>query len=160
MREVYVAAGSNVEPVQRLRTAVGELRALYADLRVSTAYRNEAVGFSGDDFINLVVGFATSESLEQVLAQLHRIEALCGRERDAPKWAPRSMDLDVLMYGDVVGEFPGAKLPRPDLLKRSYMLGPLAEIAPKLVHPTEKKTIAQLWNEFEKSHRMTAVELE
>ena len=159
MPEVYVAAGSNVEPELRLATALAELRATYPDLRTSNAYRNQAVGFDGEDFINLVVGFSTSESLQDVLRHLHRIEAMCGRERDTPKWAPRSMDLDVLLYGDLVGDFPGAKLPRPDLLKRAYMLGPLSEIAPTSVHPTANKTIAQLWREFDKSHAMTRVEL-
>ena len=54
----------------------------------------------------------------------------CGRERQAPKWAPRTMDLDILLFGDTVCAEPGLTLPRPDLLKRPYMLGPAAEIAP------------------------------
>jgi len=61
------------------------------------------------------------------------------------------MDLDVLLYGDLVRDEPGLKLPRPDLLKRAYMLGPLAQLAPALVHPTEKLTIAELWRRFDRS---------
>jgi 2-amino-4-hydroxy-6-hydroxymethyldihydropteridine diphosphokinase len=148
---VYVAAGSNVDPVANLRRAVAALRAAFPGLVVSKAYANTAIGFDGDDFINLVVGFDTDASLADVLAVLHAIETQCGRPREAPKWAPRSMDLDVLLFGDRVGEFPGAKLPRPDLVKRAYMLGPLAEIAPDVPHPTLGATIGELWQRFDRA---------
>ena len=70
------------------------------------------------------------------------------------------MDLDLLLYGEVVGQFPGAQLPRPDLLRRAFMLGPLSEIAPNVRHPTEGMTIAQLWAAFDQTaHPMTPVEL-
>lgn len=158
MPEVFVAAGSNVNPAENLRRAIDALRARYPDLRCSTAYRNRAVGFEGEDFINLVLGFATDESIEQVLEHLHAAEAACGRERNAPKWAPRSMDLDVLLYDDLVCERPGLVLPRPDLLRRAYMLGPLAELAPQAMHPTQRKTIAELWRDFDRdAHEMKAV---
>jgi 2-amino-4-hydroxy-6-hydroxymethyldihydropteridine diphosphokinase len=161
MPEVYVAAGSNVRPREHLRRAVHLMRGAWPDLRVSGAYANPAVGFEGDDFINLVAGFSTDETLAHVLGRLHAIEAACGRPRLAPKWAPRSMDLDVLLYGDAVGELAGAKLPRGDLLRRPYMLGPLAEIAPGLVHPTERRTIGELWAGFDAGgHAMTPVSLD
>lgn len=155
---VYVAAGSNVDPVANLRRALAALRAAFPGLVASNAYSNTAIGFEGDDFVNLVVGFDTDASLADVLAVLHAIEAQCGRPREAPKWAPRSMDLDVLLFGDRVGEFPGAKLPRPDLVRRAYMLGPLAEIAPDVVHPTLGVTIGELWQRFDRAaHAMTPV---
>jgi 2-amino-4-hydroxy-6-hydroxymethyldihydropteridine diphosphokinase len=148
--EVFVAAGSNVEPHRRLRQALAMLAAAYPGLRVSPAYANKAVGFEGDEFVNLVVGFATAEPLASVLATLHGIEEACGRPRNAAKWAPRAMDLDVLLYGDEVGAFPGVVLPRPDLVKRAFMLGPLADLAPDLVHPTERITIGELWRRFDR----------
>jgi 2-amino-4-hydroxy-6-hydroxymethyldihydropteridine diphosphokinase len=157
---VYVAAGSNVDARRQLRLALGELDRSFAPLSVSRAYANKAVGFEGEDFVNLVLGFTTALPLAEVLARLHEIEALCGRPRAAPKWGPRSMDLDLLLYGDVVGTFPGATLPRPDLVKRPYMLGPLADIAPTLVHPTLHKTIAELWAAFDRTgHELRPVEL-
>jgi 2-amino-4-hydroxy-6-hydroxymethyldihydropteridine diphosphokinase len=148
---VYVAVGSNVEPERHLAMATSELRREFPDVRFSPWYRNRAVGFEGADFINLVAGFTTTLSLDEVIARLHAIEALCGRARDAPRWAPRSMDLDILLYGDEIRDEPRLKLPRPDLLKRAFMLGPLADIAPALVHPLEKLTIGELWQRFDRA---------
>jgi len=150
MPEVYVAAGSNVEPECRMQQAVAELSRGFPGVRFSSWYRNRAAGFEGDDFINLVAGFSTPLPVHAVLERLHAIEGRCGRGRDAPRWAPRSMDLDVLLYGDLVCEEPGLKLPRPDLLKRAYMLGPLAELAPGVVHPTAALTVGELWSRFDR----------
>jgi len=148
---VYVAVGSNVEAERNLALAAGELRRHFPDVRFSPWYRNRAVGFEGDDFINFVAGFTTELLIDSVLARLHAIEALCGRPREAPRWAPRTMDLDVLLYGDLVCNEPRLKLPRPDLLKRAFMLGPLAALAPDLVHPTEQVTIGELWLRFDRA---------
>lgn len=150
MPEVYVAAGSNVEPERRMQQAVAELTREFPGVRFSSWYRNRAVGFDGDDFINLVAAFGTALPVHAVLERLHGIEGRCGRGRDAPRWAPRSMDLDVLLYGDLVCEEPGLKLPRPDLLKRAYMLGPLAELAPEVLHPTAGLSAAELWRRFDR----------
>jgi 2-amino-4-hydroxy-6-hydroxymethyldihydropteridine diphosphokinase len=148
---VYVAAGSNVEPERHVALAVAELAREFPGARSSPWYRNRAVGFQGADFINLVVGFATTLPVRAVLERLHAIEARCGRERDAPRWAPRTMDLDVLLYGELVCDEPGLRLPRPDLLKRAYMLGPLAALAPELMHPTAHLTIGELWQHFDRA---------
>jgi 2-amino-4-hydroxy-6-hydroxymethyldihydropteridine diphosphokinase len=146
---VYVAAGSNVAPEENLSRALSELKREFPGLRSSPWYRNRAVGFAGDDFINLVAGFETGLPLSQVLQKLQAIERLCGRARDAPRWAPRSMDLDVLLYGDLICDEDKVKLPRPDLLKRAYMLGPLAQLAPQVLHPTAHLTIGELWQRFD-----------
>jgi 2-amino-4-hydroxy-6-hydroxymethyldihydropteridine diphosphokinase len=151
MPHVYIAAGSNVEPERHLARAAGELEREFPGARFSPWYRNRALGFEGEDFINLVAGFATALDVSEVLSRLHAIEALCGRPREAQRWAPRSMDLDVLLYGDLVCQEPHLKLPRPDLVKRAYMLGPLAALAPEVVHPTELKTIGELWRRFDQA---------
>ena len=151
MPAVYVGAGSNVAPEPNMARAVEELRSAFPGARFSPWYRNRAAGFAGEDFINLVTGFDTALPPHAVLAKLHAIETLCGRPRDAPRWAPRSMDLDVLLYGDLVCEEAGLRLPRPDLLKRAYMLGPLAALAPEVVHPTAGVTVGELWRRFDQS---------
>ena len=149
MAEVYEAAGSNIEPERNLTQASRELLRVFPDTRCSSWYRNPAVGFQGDDFINFVAGFTSSVPVHGVVQRLQAIETLCGRPRDAPRWAPRSMDLDILLYGELICEEPRLKLPRPDLLKRAFMLGPLAELAPDLVHPTAGVTIRELWSRFD-----------
>jgi 2-amino-4-hydroxy-6-hydroxymethyldihydropteridine diphosphokinase len=148
--QVYVAAGSNVAPERHMSQAVAELERAFPGVRFSSWYRNRALGFEGEDFINLVAGFTTTLPVRTVLERLHAIEARCGRPRDAPRWAPRSMDLDVLLYGDLVCEEPGLKLPRPDLVKRAYMLGPLAELAPEVMHPTAGLSVGELWRRFDR----------
>jgi 2-amino-4-hydroxy-6-hydroxymethyldihydropteridine diphosphokinase len=157
MTHVYVAAGSNVDPVANLQRALTELRKHYT-LKLSPAYRNKAVGFKGDDFVNLVIGFDTDHSIEQVLAHLHEAEAACGRPRDAPKWAPRTMDLDLLLFGDAIR--PELRVPRADLVKRAFMLRPMAELAPEVVHPVLRKSLRQLFDEFDgKEHSMSRVSI-
>jgi 2-amino-4-hydroxy-6-hydroxymethyldihydropteridine diphosphokinase len=151
MPNVYVAVGSNVEPKTNLRAATQQLEREFPDVRFSSWYLNRAAGFAGDDFINLVAGFTTGLGVHALLERLHAIESRCGRPRDAPKWAPRSIDLDVLLYGDMICDEPKLKLPRPDLLKRAYMLGPLAELAPQVIHPTAGLTIGELWQRFDRA---------
>jgi 2-amino-4-hydroxy-6-hydroxymethyldihydropteridine diphosphokinase len=156
---VYVAVGSNVEPERNVAMAARELRREFPDVRFSPWYRNRAVGFEGADFINFVAGFTTALPLEAVLSRLHAIEELCGRPRDAPRWAPRTMDLDILLYGAEIRAEPRLQLPRPDLLQRAFMLGPLAALAPDVVHPTEKLTIGELWQRFDRAaHPLTEME--
>jgi 2-amino-4-hydroxy-6-hydroxymethyldihydropteridine diphosphokinase len=159
MSQVYVAIGSNVNAEENVAKAARELQRVFPDARFSSWYRNRAVGFEGDDFINGVAGFTTEWPLRAVLERLHTIEALCGRPRNAPRWAPRAMDIDVLLYDDLVCSEPTMTLPRPDLLKRPYMLGPLAELAPQVMHPTASRTIGELWQQFDReSHTMTRLD--
>jgi 2-amino-4-hydroxy-6-hydroxymethyldihydropteridine diphosphokinase len=156
----YVAAGSNIEPLANLRKALDLLAARHGALRVSPAYRNAAVGFSGEDFVNLVVEFDASGTVRELLAGLHAIEERCGRPRLAPKWGSRTLDLDVLLYGDLVVDEPGLKLPRPDLVRRAYMLKPMVDLAPALRHPTLGATMRELWQQFDSSaHSLQPVDL-
>jgi 2-amino-4-hydroxy-6-hydroxymethyldihydropteridine diphosphokinase len=158
MTAVYVAAGSNVDPERNLASACQQMADSWPDARFSPAYRNRAVGFDGPDFLNMVVEFHTTESVETVLARLRDIEVLCGRPRNSPKWASRAMDLDILLFGARIEKTADYTLPRPDLLKRPYMLGPLAELAPLVRHPTANKSIGELWAQFDRdAHSMTPV---
>jgi len=158
---VLVAAGSNIDPCPNLSRALDLLERHFSPLQVSRAYANAAVGFEGEDFVNLVLAFRTSLPVADVMARLHEAEAACGRERNAPKWAPRAMDLDILLFGDTVCDEPGLTLPRPDLLRRPYMLGPAAEVAPDVVHPTERRTLRELWEDMRRRdpHELRPVEL-
>lgn len=151
MARAFIAAGSNIEPIANLQRAAAELRREFPGTRFSPWYRNRAAGFDGDDFINFVAQVDSELTVHELLAQLHRIEMLCGRPREAPRWAPRTMDLDILLYDHLICDEPRLKLPRPDLLARAYMLGPLADLAPQLVHPTAGLTIGELWRRFDQA---------
>ncbi len=160
MPEVYVAAGSNIAPGARLREALAFIEDDYGPLKVSPTYRNAAVGFEGEDFLNLAIGISTDEGVWQVVERLRAIETRCGRPRDAPKWAARAMDLDIVLYGSLVCSEPGLTLPRLDLVRRAYMLKPVADIAPDVVHPTLGMRLAELWEEFDSGgHELVTVDL-
>ncbi|MGQ0384967.1 MAG: 2-amino-4-hydroxy-6-hydroxymethyldihydropteridine diphosphokinase [Gammaproteobacteria bacterium] len=151
MAEAYLAAGSNVRPRANLRRALAMLDAEFPGLRTSRAYASRAAGFPGDDFINLVASFSTERPLGEVLATLKAIERSLGREPGAAKWGPRTIDLDLLLYGDLAGEFADARLPHPDLVTRAWVLGPLAAHAPGLRDPLSGETMEELWRRFDRA---------
>lgn len=122
--------------------AAQELRRRFADIRFSPCYRNRAFGFEGPDFINAVAALDTALEPLELIAELEAVEQLCGRSREDPKWAPRAMDLDLLLYGGMVRANDRYRVPRPDLLRRIYMLQPLADLAPDLIHPETGQSIA------------------
>ncbi len=159
--DAYVAAGSNVRPRENLREALRLLARDFPGLAASRAYANPAVGFRGEDFVNLVARFPADLPTEALLERLKEIERACGREPGAPKWGPRTLDLDLLLHGDVVGRIAGKALPHPDLLTRAWVLGPLAELAPALVHPVAGERMDALWGRFDRdTHPLTPVALD
>lgn len=158
MPDVYVALGSNVEPEHHLEFALGELEAAFGPLTLSGVYRNAAVGFDGDDFLNLVVGFSSTDSAPAIVAQLDIIEFRCGRERGSARFAPRTLDLDLLLYGDEVVDDAELTLPRTEILEYSFVLKPLADIAGERRHPVNGQTFAELWAAFDHDqHPLTPV---
>lgn len=144
----FVSAGSNLEPERNLREAVAALSRRFGRLQLSSVYRNRAEGFDGPDFLNLVIGFATTERPETIVAELERLHAAAGRVRGAQSFSSRTLDLDLILYGDVVDE--RLRLPREDVTRYSFVLGPLAEIAPELRHPVTGESIGSLWTRFDK----------
>lgn len=147
--QVFISVGSNIEPVRHIRTALQSLRERFGPLQVSSAYRNRAAGFAGEDFLNLVVGLTTTEPARAVVAELERLHAAAGRVRGAERFAPRTLDLDLLLYGDQVIE--DLQVPRADITEYSFVLGPLAELAPELRHPVTGETMASLWSRFDQA---------
>jgi len=148
MIRAAVALGGNVEPERRLPQAARLLRARFPGARFSRCYRNAAVGFDGEDFYNAAALFETALGPAALVEALHGIEEQCGRGRADPKWAPRRMDIDLLLLGELVGSHEGVTLPRPALLRRGYMLGPLAGLLPDWRHPVAGRTLAGLWAEL------------
>jgi 2-amino-4-hydroxy-6-hydroxymethyldihydropteridine diphosphokinase len=148
MARVYLSLGSNVEPVRYLNAALDALRERFGALDVSPAYRSAAVGFDGADFINLAVGMHTDLPPDALNDWLHALEDRHGRRRDVPRYADRTLDIDIVLYDDLVTQGPGhLDIPRKEL-KHAFVLKPIADIAPQLRHPVSGRTMAQLWAAF------------
>lgn len=147
--DVYVSAGSNVAPEDNLRLACRELTRRFGPLAVSGVYRNPPVGFAGDDFLNLVLRFRTAEPPATVVAELDRLHLLAGRVRGQERFAPRTLDLDLLLYGNAIITEHAIRVPREDIVQYGFVLGPLAELAPDLCHPVTGQTMAELWAAFD-----------
>jgi len=151
MPEVYVGAGSNVTPQRHLAAGLVALAGHYGVLRLSPVYRNSPVGFAGDDFLNMVIAFETDEPVEAVGATLAAIEAANGRTRTESKFSPRTLDLDLLLYGDLVIDADGLQLPRDEITRYSFVLKPLADLAGERLHPVLGRSFGELWAEFDAS---------
>jgi 2-amino-4-hydroxy-6-hydroxymethyldihydropteridine diphosphokinase len=148
MARVYLSLGSNQEPHRYLRVALDELHARFGKLAISPAYRSASVGFDGADFINLAVGMDTDLSPLALNDWLHALEDRHGRRRDVPRYADRTLDVDIVLYDDLVTQGPGhLDIPRKEL-KHAFVLKPMADIAPELRHPVNGHTMAQLWAAF------------
>ena len=151
MAKIYISLGSNIERERNTRAGIKALRERFGQLELSSVYESEAVGFEGDAFYNMVIACEVSEDVHAANRVLAEIEDAHGRDRSGPRFSSRTLDLDLLLYDDLVMDENGLKLPRDEILKNAFVLWPLAEIAPGLVHPVAGKTYAELWAGFDKS---------
>jgi len=148
MVRVYLSLGSNLEPHRYLRAALDELRTRFGAIEVSPAYRSRSVGFDGADFVNLAVGLDTGLAPEALNDWLHALEDRHGRRRDLPRYSDRTLDVDIVLYGEQVIDGPGhLQIPRKEL-RHAFVLKPLADIAPQVRHPVGGQTMAALWAAF------------
>jgi len=145
MARVYVSLGSNLQREQRIRQAVAELRLHFGAIELSPVYDSAAVGFDGSNFLNLVAGFDSDLEVETVARRFHDIEDRLGRDRSLPKFASRPIDLDILLYDDLILDLPRIRIPRPEILVNAFVLKPLQDLAPTLQHPETGQSYAELW---------------
>ena len=160
MAIVYVGLGSNIDPEQNLRFGVSELRSRYGEVRISAVYHSKAVGFDGADFLNLVAGFESDSTPSEICETIELIHNLAGRDRNGRKWESRPLDIDLLLYNDLVIDERPVRVPRKDVLEYSFVLRPMAELAPDLAHPVTGRTMLEHWQNFDAtSHPLDTVDL-
>jgi len=151
MAWVYISLGSNIDREALTRAGVDALRKQYGELLLSSVYESEAVGFVGENFYNMVIALQTHDDVRSVAQTLHAIEDEHGRDRTGPRFSSRTLDLDLLLYDDLVVDEEKLQIPRDEILQRAFVLWPMAEVAADLIHPTEGKTYAELWDAFDKN---------
>lgn len=161
MARVSVSLGSNIDSERNIRRAIRLLTDRFGELLLSPVYQTAAVGFEGDDFLNLVVSFDSSDRVGNIVSTLKLIEDSMGRDRSLPRFSARSIDLDLLTYDNQVIDEEGVQIPRHEILKNAFVLKPLSDIMGDQVHPVVDKTYKQLWLEMEASaDRIQSIEFQ
>lgn len=158
MVKVYLGLGSNVDAVFHLQCGLDALQVHFGTLHLAPVYESEAVGFDGENFLNTVVQIETDQSVAELVKKLRDIENSSGRDRNAPRFSARTLDIDILCYGGAIGTIDGVHLPRDEILKNAFVLRPLADLAPDWVHPESHKTARQLWAEYQRDQRLWPVD--
>jgi 2-amino-4-hydroxy-6-hydroxymethyldihydropteridine diphosphokinase len=143
---VYIGVGSSINKRENIQLGLGALELVFGELTLSPIYESEAVGFSGCNFYNLVVGITTQLPVKSLICELKAIEVKLGRAKNALKFAPRTLDLDLLLYDRLIDL--SIDLPRAEITKNAFVLKPLAELAPLLEHPVLGQTYQHLWANY------------
>jgi 2-amino-4-hydroxy-6-hydroxymethyldihydropteridine diphosphokinase len=149
---IYISVGSNVDKEKHTKAGLQGMYQAFGELILSSVFESESVGFEGNNFYNLVIKANTTLSIAQVCFILKQIEQDNKRQRGEQKFAPRTLDLDLLLYDSQVTSQP-VELPRPEVLYNAFVLKPLAEIAAYEIHPIVKKNYASLWQTYDKSQQ-------
>ena len=146
--DVFLSIGSNINPEANIQYALSEIDQIFEIKQISSVYRNKSVGFEGDDFLNMVLKLCTTRSPFEILKELNRIESVMGRKIGTGAFDSRTLDIDIILYGNLVDPKEPLKLPRKDIDRYSFVIGPLAEIEPRGIHPVSGKSFIELWEGF------------
>ena len=145
MSIAWLGMGSNINAENHIRGGINELKDKFEQVSLSPIYASASVGFEGNDFINLVARVETDLQPIELRNYLRDLEDRYGRKRDVPKFSDRSLDIDILLYDDLVLLSPILEIPRAEILKFSHVLKPLADLDPDLVHPVKLRTMIEIW---------------
>ncbi len=150
MPQGFISVGTNIDREENLPSSIFALNKKFGVLTLSSIYESEAVGFSGSPFFNQVIVFHSNLPVKEVAKILKQIEIDHGRTKNSVKFSPRTLDLDLLLYGDLIVTDGRLSIPREEITQYAFVLEPLAEIAPMLNHPVKNQTMLEMWNKFEK----------
>lgn len=163
-QDVFLSLGSNINRELHIQYCLKRLKEVFGVIRCSPVYESEPVGFQGDCFYNLAVKVTTTLSLSELTATLKHIEDQSGRLRGGEKFSSRTLDIDVLTYGDKCGVYDGIELPRPELFYNAFVLLPMADLAPLDIEPKTQRSYAELWSvhqtEILKQQKLWQIEFE
>ncbi|MEC7815173.1 MAG: 2-amino-4-hydroxy-6-hydroxymethyldihydropteridine diphosphokinase [Pseudomonadota bacterium] len=157
MARVYLSLGSNIDRYRHITAALDALNDAWGPLEISPVYESESVGFNGSHFLNLVVGMDTDLGVGELGRELKALEARNGRVKGAPKFSPRTLDVDILTFDDLTGRVDNIELPRAEILENAFVLRPLADLAPGDVHPVCGKTYRALWQAYCRDQKLWPV---
>lgn len=146
-RDVFLSLGSNIDRVDNINSCLKSLLQVFGEVSCSPVYESEPVGFEGSHFYNLTVKITTDLSLDALTQTLKGIEDKNGRVRGGKKFSSRTLDIDILTYGDLCGVFGGIELPRPEIFFNAFVLLPMAELAADVIDPKTKQSFSTLWSE-------------
>ena len=149
--EVFLSLGSNIDPEENLKYACRELKKAFGNIQISSVYKNKPIGFEGNDFLNMVVKVKSTFNPNEMLDLLRSLEIATGRDIGTGAFDSRTLDIDMVLYGDLVHPEKPFKIPRNDIELYSFVLCPLAEIDPDGIHPVTGKTFKDLWEDFDQA---------
>jgi len=158
MTKAYLSLGSNIDRYRHISAALDALQVHFGVLVISPVYESEAVGFDGDNFLNLVVGIETSLSVGELSAELKAIEDKNGRVRTGPKFSARTLDIDILTVDQLLGKFDGVCLPRDEVETNAFVLRPLADVAGDTCHPATQLSYADMWRDYRQAQKLWSVD--
>ncbi len=148
MSKVYLGLGSNLQAHKHLHNALAALAHRFGALEISPVYESRAVGFVGNNFLNLVVAIETDLEPQMLSPLLKEIERNNGRDSSSPRFSDRTLDIDILTYDQWSGEIHGLNLPRAEILKHAFVLKPFADLAPDYIHPVTGRSLIEHWQDF------------
>ena len=156
--QVFIGVGSNIDRDRHIRVGLDALAREFGELQVSPVYESEAVGFKGSPFLNLVVGVCTEKTVAELSRCLKAIEVDNGRQANARRFSPRTLDLDILTYGDLDRPRDGVDIPREEILLNAFVLRPLADLAGDCRHPVDGRTYRELWQSCRIDQKLWPIE--
>ncbi len=148
----FISIGSNIDKEIHIPKSLIAIKLQFGAIVVSSLYESEAMGFEGADFHNLIVQFKSNLTAEEVAKQLKVMELNQGRTRNCKKYSARTLDLDLILFGEQIINEGSLQIPRDEIIKYAFVLEPLAEIAPNLLHPISKISYIKLWHDYDKTN--------